>query len=274
MEATEVPPMAMYNYLLPATLMVAIVPASAAVATQAKPAASASHASPAKVLADIQGRINAARLKAVTTNDATALAEIAAELKSANAGLVGQAAYYTNYWLAYADYLLASRRLKEGHRAEAAALLNEASDLLHAIPTADVESYTLLSFVSGLRIAANTSENISEPMREARDAIERAIALDPSNTRVLYARALADYTTPREYGGGRLAEGFARQAIERPAESTRGLRPGWGRDDSAALLIRILRATDRSADASALLARFTAQYPESAPLYQVIEMPK
>lgn len=239
---------------------------------QANPAAASPD--PAKVLADVQGRINAARLQAVTANDAAALEEIATQLRSINAGSTGQAAYYSAYWLAYTDYLIASRRLKDNRRPEAASMLNEAATLLNNISTKDVETYTLLSLVAGLRIVAGGSETISEAMRQARDALERAIALDPKNARVLYARALADYTTPKEYGGGRVAEGFAWQAIGRPAESTRGLKPAWGHDDSAALLVKILRASGRDADATALLTRFSAEYPISAPLHQVSGTPK
>ncbi len=264
--------MPIYRHALMATLLLGSTLATATSIAQTDPPAA--RAVPARVLADVQNRINAARLQAVTTNDAGALEEIAAQLKEANAGTAGQTAYYSSYWLAYTDYLIASRRLKESRRAEAAALLNEAVNLLDNNSSADVETYTLLSLVAGLRIVASTPQNIGEAMNQARDALERAIALDPNNTRVLYARALADYTTPKEYGGGRVAERFAWRAIGRPSESTRGLKPGWGHDDSAALLVKILRASGRDADANALLARFSTQYPTSAPLHQVRGKPK
>lgn len=226
------------------------------------------------VLTDVQNRIAAARLQAVKADNSAALEEIAAQLRGGNTGGSNQTAYYVSYWLAYTDYLIANRQLKAGRRTEAASLLNEASTLLTSIPTPDVESQTLLSLVAGLRIAVSTPATIGESIGQARDALERAIALNPNNVRVLYARALADYTTPKQYGGGRVAERFARSAIERASESPRGLKPAWGRDDSAALLVRILRANGRDAEATALLARSMAQYPSSASLLQVSDVSK
>ena len=246
--------------------------ASTISAAQAGPASG--RPAPTQVLSDVQHRIGAARLAAATTGDVAGLKEIATTLRGANTELTGQMAYYIPYWLAYSDYLIANMELKAGRKAEASETLSEADTLLTGISSADVETYALLSLVAGLRIAVTTPEKIGEAIGHARDALERAITLDPSNVRVLYARALADYATPKEYGGGRVAERFARSAVERPAESTRGLKPGWVHDDSAALLVRILRASGRDDEAKTILARFAAQYPSSASLHQASDQTK
>jgi len=217
-------------------------------------------------LADIQERIQQARLASVTSGDPAAIAAIAADLRAATPARTGQLAYYVPYWLAYADYLHANALLRTGRKAEAAALLREAYDRLAGIAPPDAESHALLSLVAGARIAAASPEQMGEAIGQARDALERAIDAGPANIRVLYARALADYTTPKEYGGGRAAEKFLRSALEQPPEPPRALRPSWGRDDCAALLVRVLRAGGRDEEAGTLLARYLTDYPDSAAL--------
>ncbi|MDV3456049.1 hypothetical protein RZN05_03575 [Sphingomonas sp. HF-S4] len=236
----------------------------AAVASQV--GASQAQAAPAADLTDIQKRIQQARLASVTSGDPAALAAIAADLRAAAPARTGQRAYYLPYWLAYAEYLHANALLRAGHKAEAAAVLREAYDRLAGIPSPDAESHALLSLVAGSRIVAASPEQMGEAIGQARDALERAIEAGPANIRVLYARALADYTTPKEYGGSRAAEKFLRTALDQPPEPPRALRPSWGRDDCAALLVRVLRAGDRESEAATLLSRSLAEYPESAPL--------
>lgn len=220
-------------------------------------------------LADIQQRIRQARLTAFTTGDPVALAEIAAHLRAVNPGRTGQLAYYVPYWLGYVDYLLANAQLRAGRKADAAATLQEAYAKLANIPSPDGESYALLSLVAGSRIAAASPEQMGEAIGQARDALEQAVNAGSGNIRILYARALADYTTPKEYGGGRAAEKFLRSALDLPPEPTRALRPGWGREECAALLVRVLRAGGRAEEAGALHARFLALYPDSAALRAV-----
>lgn len=244
-----------------------VAAATESLPTQGRPA-------PTQVLADIQHRIDRARLVAATSGDVSGLADIAASLRAANTPRSGPMAYYVPYWLAYTDYLAASTHLKATRKAEAAQALSEAATVLLAAPSSDVETYALLSLVAGLRIAVTTPEQIGEVIGQARDALEKAVALDATNVRVLYARALADYTTPKQYGGGRVAEKYARSAIARPHESIRALKPGWGRDDSAALLVRILRANGRNEEAQSILTNFAREYPDSASLQLAAAAPK
>ncbi|TPG10789.1 hypothetical protein EAH84_11920 [Sphingomonas oligophenolica] len=226
------------------------------------------------MLADIQQRIDRARLVAATSGDVSGLADIAASLRAANTARSGPMAYYVPYWLAYTDYLAAGTLLKAARKGEAMQALSEAVAVLTAAPTSDVETDALLSLVAGLRIAVTTPEQIGEAIGQARDALEKAVALDATNVRVLYARALADYTTPKQYGVGRVAEKYARGAIAQPRESTRALKPGWGRDDSAALLVKILRAGGRDDEAQSILTRFAGEYPDSASLHVAAAAPK
>lgn len=236
-------------------------PSTAAATSSARPVAQAT-----ADLADIQQRIQQARLAAFTTGDPAALVAITARLRAIKPSRTGQMAYYVPYWLAYADYLLANTQMKAGRKADAAVTLREAYAALSEVPSPDVESQTLLSLVAGARIGAVSPEQMGEAIGQARDALEQAVNAGPGNVRVLYARALADHTTPKEYGGGRAAEKYLRSALDLPVEAPRALRPGWGRDDCAALLVRVLRAGGRAAEAATLHARFLTQYPNSAPI--------
>jgi tetratricopeptide (TPR) repeat protein len=217
-------------------------------------------------LSNIQQNIASARVQSLSSGDLSSLESIASGLRAMNQRPTGQLAYYVPYWLSYTDYLLANAYLKAKKRPEATAALQEAYSLLDSMASPDVETYALLSLVAGLRIAVTTPEQIGTAIGQARDALEKAVAAGPGNVRVLYARALADYTTPKEYGGGRVAEKYARSVVELPREPNRALRPTWGRDESAALLIRILRASNRADEANALYTRFIAEYPNSAAL--------
>jgi len=257
---------AIYLVFYTALLCVLLFPSGSSAAVIGRAGASQARAAGAADLTDIQKRIQRARLASVTSGDPAALAAIVADLRAATPARTGQRAYYVPYWLAYAEYLNANALLRAGRKAEAAALLREAYDRLAGIPSSDAESDALLSLVAGSRIVAASPEQMGEAIGQARDALERAIEAGPSNIRVLYARALADYTTPKEYGGGRAAEKFLRTALDQPPEPPRALRPNWGRDDCAALLVRVLRAGGSESEAATLLARSLAEYPESAPL--------
>lgn len=250
------------------TLFCAVLGAATAssVLSAAQPQAHA--ARPAFNLSNVQQSLDSARLDLLASGDTASLESIAASLKAMNERPAGQLAYYVPYWLSYTDYLLGVAYLKAGKRPQASAALQEAYSLLSAAAKPDVETYTLLSLVAGQRIAVTTLDQIGTAIAQARDALEKAVAADPRNVRVLYARALADYTTPKEYGGGRAAERYARSAIEQPRERSRALRPTWGRAESAALLIRILRASNRADEANALYTRFIAEYPNNAALRQ------
>lgn len=216
-------------------------------------------------LSNIQQSIDSARVKGIS-GDLSSLERIASELRTMNKQPSGQMAYYVPYWLSYTDYVLGSAYLRNGKRGEAAAALQEAYSLLSTIRSPDAETYALLALVAGQRIAVTPPAQISTAVGQARDAMEKAVAADPRNVRVRYARALADYTTPKEYGGGRAAEKYARGVVEQPQERARALRPTWGRAESAALLVRILRSSDRAEEANAIYTRFIAEYPNSASL--------
>lgn len=216
-------------------------------------------------LSNVQSVIESARLQGLS-GDLSSLEAVVLRLRTMNERPSGQMAYYVPYWLSYADYALASAYLRNGKRAEAAAPLEEAFSLLGTMASPDAETFALLALVAGQRVAVTPPAQIGAALGQARDALEKAVAADPRNARVIYARALADFNTPKQYGGGRVAEKYARTVIEQPQQPARALYPGWGRAESAALLIRILRGSDRTEEAKGIYTRFAAEYPGSAAL--------
>lgn len=226
-----------------------------------------SKAAAQKSIKTVQSRIRDARFADIDVPGLPALTAIANEIRGNSVHLQSkQMEFQYRYWLAYTNYLLANGQLEAGQMDAARASLIEASTLLRGIQVRNAESYTLLGMVSGLQIAVMPQSQIGELMSGARDAMEKAVALAPDSPRVLYARAVGDYSTPAQYGGGRLAEGLLRKVLAMPAERNRALQPIWGRDDSAALLIKVLAASDRNAEAKKTYQEFIALYPKSAPL--------
>jgi hypothetical protein len=220
-------------------------------------------------LVRLQDRIMLARYAASQNGDTSGLVTIVNRLRALDTAPKGQLAYYAPYWRAYTAYALAGQQLKLGKRSDAAASLDEATSALKRIAAPDAETMSLNALVVGLQLAVASPNQYAALTAEARTSLEGAKSASADNIRVLFASAVADYATPAQYGGGRLAEGLLRRALASKPEPRRALVPNWGRDDCAALLIRILAASSREAEARKLLTEYATLYPKSGPLASI-----
>lgn len=224
----------------------------------------------AEQLPNIQSCITDAARTAVRDRDVAALSSVAAQLRSKVATDKGAALYYRSYWLAYADYLSVRIALanKRADQAEAAAL--EADSLLEKLTVKDQETYALQSLVVLLQYPLTSRTDIGRLI--ARSADLRVKLGNAATLRALYSRAESDFYTPKDYGGGMAAEQLLRQALALPAEPRNPLRPTWGRDDCAALLIQLLKSSGRTAEAKSLYAQWRKQMPDSIALGRLTGM--
>jgi len=174
--------------------------------------------------------------------------------------------YYAKYWRSYADYQVALLNLGGRNRDLAKSCLADALQNLNEADPQDAEVHALRALVIGLNLAFSTSLTVMNDLTHASEDLRQAAILAPTNVRVLYASAVADYATPANYGGRRKAEGLLRNALGQAPEPNRPLRPTWGQDDCAALLIKILLDSDRQAEAKSMFEKYQAQFPNSAPL--------
>ncbi|CAN5366189.1 hypothetical protein BH10PSE14_BH10PSE14_04090 [soil metagenome] len=256
-------------------LAVAAVPlacvAQAATAAGADPAGSPQEASAcAQQLANIQSCLTDAARTAVRDRDVAALSSVAAQLRSKVATDKGAALYYRSYWLAYADYLSVRVALanKRADQAKAAAL--EADSLLDKSTVKDQETYALQSLVVFLQYPLTSPTDIGRLIAKSSDL--RAKLGNAATLRALYSRAESDFYTPKEYGGGKMAEQLLRQALALPEEPPHPLRPTWGRDDCAALLIQLLKSSGRTAEAQSLYTQWHKRMPDSVALGRLTGM--
>ena len=234
---------------------------------RAQPAAAAPSADCARTLPNIQRCITSAAVASFRANDTAALAAVAASLRSGLATDKGQSLYYRSYWLAYADYVIADLALAGKHPDQARTAVLEADTLLDKLATKNEESYALQDLTLLFRFAIAQPTEIGGLL--SRTAELRSKLADTTSVRALYALALADFYTPKQYGGGRQAEGLLRKALAMPDEPSSPLKPTWGRDECAALLVRVLRQAGSTDQAAKLYDEWHAKYPDSIALAQL-----
>ncbi|MEO9132362.1 MAG: hypothetical protein ABI240_14290, partial [Sphingomonas sp.] len=221
----------------------------------------------AQTLPNLQRCVTTAAWSAQRTGDTAALTIIADTLRSGVEKERGPALYYRTYWLAYTDYLLASFALGKKKLDQVNATTLEADALLVKLSNKDQETYALQDLVLLLRFAVTSPTEMGPLLTKTSEL--RSILAKTTSIRGLYALALADYYTPKQYGGGRVAEGLLRQALETPEEPPSPLKPTWGRDDCAALLVQILRQRGANDEATSLYQQWHQKYPDSIALASV-----
>ena len=142
---------------------------------------------------------------------------------------------WARYYAALADFRIANHLLarEEGSKDRASSHLDSAVKNLKQVIKLDAEAaeaYALLNSVYGRQISLSPLKGMLLGPR-SRGALEKAERLAPDNPRVVLAAALADFNTPRMFGGNkeRAMEGFRRAAAlfagQMPADP---LQPVWG----------------------------------------------
>ena len=198
---------------------------------------------------------SAAKLeKAVLSDDTATVKEVrTALLRQLAANPAQPAAPMMRYTIAYAGWRLSfSPGIPD---AEQAALLMDADSHLNQAIKADAafaDAYVLLASVYGARIARNYDLGMTlGPSSGA--MMDRAAAIDPSNPRLLVARAQSLLHTPPEYGGdAKQAEAEFRKAIQTFARQPAARAwPSWGLFDAHAWLGQALLARGDKAGARA-----------------------
>ena len=147
-------------------------------------------------------------------------------------------AAWAHYYAALADYRIANHLLGQGEALEdrASSHLKSAVKNLKQVIKLDAdaaEAYALLNSVYGRQISLSPLKGMLLGPR-SKGALGKAERIAPDNPRVVLAAALADFNTPRMFGGNkeRAMEGFRRAAAlfagQMPADP---LQPVWGHDE-------------------------------------------
>lgn len=221
-----------------------------------------------KKLANIQKCITSAAQSTFLAGDTTSLVTIAHALRDGIATDRGPSLYYRTYWLAYTDYLTAIIALGTRNLDQVRVTTVEADDLLEKIAIKNQETYALQDLALLLSFVVTPPSDIG-PLVSRTLELRTRLGSAPTSIRALYALALADHYTPTQYGGGRVSEDLLRQAMAAPDEPSSLLKPTWGRDDCAGLLIQILQQAGDTEQANRLFALWHRKYPNSIALAQL-----
>lgn len=157
---------------------------------------------------------------------------------------------------------------------ERAALLTEAIDQLERaveLRPRDAESLALLGSTYGASIGTFPDRG-AELGQKSRQALRKAIELEPNNPRVQYLHGSSAFHRPPEYGGGaEVAEPFLRRALElfrtEPPEKP---WPNWGRYETHVLLGQALEKQNRRDAALEQYRLALAISPQSAYVRSVL----
>lgn len=171
---------------------------------------------------------------------------------------------YTNYWNAYAKYLLYFEfNLKnEEENRKAEQTLEDAMKLIEKIPNKSSEHYALLSLLGGLQL--NFTSTLMLPFRASNVGknAEKAIELNPTNMRAYLALGIYDYYTPKMYGGMKVTEKNLKKALSLPDKSDPNpFAPDWGRADAYLYLVKYYKYEKKITDAKKYLEDGLKLYP-------------
>ncbi len=191
---------------------------------------------------------------AVESDNATIIKDQrVAALRMLAANPPSERALLIRYTIAYADWKLAfvptlSAKEQSDHVAEGVQYLKAA---LAANPNF-AEGLALMTGLYGAQIAKNFDLGMTLGP-ESEDLLQRALAIAPSNPRVLLLRGSDIFHTPPEYGGSvKEAEALYRRSLDAFAKEPASKPwPNWGRYDAHVLLGQLLAGRGDKAGAKA-----------------------
>lgn len=174
------------------------------------------------------------------------------------------------HYHAYALYRAAALGFGSGGASRARPHLERVRPLLETLARSETlpETHAVLSSVYGLQIASARIQSLAgiQLGGKASDAMDRAVALGPTNPRVWMLRGLGAMQTPSAFGGGLdKAETYLRKSLELfAADAPAPPLPAWGRADAHIWLGQVLAKQNRRDDARAQYQAALALQPNNA----------
>lgn len=210
---------------------------------------------------NLQQCIDAAAAQSLRDKGTAPIDAVTATLRTKLQKDTGNILFYRTYWLAYADYRTAQISMLQRRPDVARKAAFEGESILQNMAGKSEETYALQSLIVyveyGILPKSETGKLIGKSLQ-----LKGKFA-NATSPRAIYARALSDWNTPKEYGGGRAAEALLRGALAAPDERGSPLKPTWGKEDCATLLIGILKSSGRADEAATLKASWSKKRPNS-----------
>ena len=221
----------------------------------------------AQGLNGVQKRIEVAFLKALKGNF-TSLQKID---QSLNAISEKEDARLRSYWKAYTNYkwavaCLSNKKMEEGSKHN-----DEGIKLLKSIKRKNSEEYVLLGMMTSFGISFDRSTAMVAS-GEARGYYEKAVKLDKKNLRAYFGKGNSDFYTPKQYGGGIIAENMFLKALSlKDTYATEANVPTWGREEVYMMLVRFYQRENENQKALLYCKQGLKKYPYNPRLAKALK---
>ena len=215
---------------------------------------------PDTLLAGIQSKIYDAFMQSLTLKDDNSLSILSKKLESLNNE---KKQNLIRYWQSYLQFYSSIYFLENGDMKIAEKEIDKGVDWLDKMENKNSEDYALLAMLQGFSIQFKGMQAMFIGPKASKNA-KMAISLDSMNLRAYYVLGSNDFYTPKQYGGGKIAEQYFLKAISLPAQKIKNnYLPSWGKEEAYELLIKLYIQQKEWALASKYYQEGISEYPES-----------
>jgi tetratricopeptide (TPR) repeat protein len=142
------------------------------------------------------------------------------------------------YWKSYNAYYTALY-YTSSDKEKAEDLIDEHIKLMESIDKHTADDLAMLSLIRSYSIQFKSGINAIFISGKVNKDLDKALEMEPNNTRVMYVKASSDYYTPEKYGGGTQVEKLLTQVINTNNEAfINPILPTWGKREAYELLLQ------------------------------------
>ena len=222
-------------------------------------------------LVGIQKDIEMAEYLAFKNNNLDAFDKLEKRILAVDDSKAKALVYHKAYWKAYFYYTKSIAMMRAGNNLSAKAPLEKAINILQSMKNRGSEANALLGISAGLNLQYVPKQDIFIAINLVNSSIDDALDQDKNNIRALYAKAISDFYTPREYGGGQRTENLLNKIFTQASPGESALTPTWGYDDSLALKMSVHLEKNEISEAKKMFLDAIHQFPTSV---AILEMEK
>lgn len=172
--------------------------------------------------------------------------------------------YYRDYYVAWSKAQKTLCAMHSGNHELAKTSLEQGLKIIEEITPYDVETRALHAYMAGLNLAYTPRHKIVLENTKVTEMLRALLDTDDRNPQVLYANAVADFNTPPEYGGRKRVESLCQRALSGDkVNSDSTMRPTWGREHCAVILVQHYLQENEKPSAQRVLRRALEEYSDN-----------
>ncbi len=211
-------------------------------------------------LKDIQQKIEQTFESARKTKDMTKMKDIINMLGEREKQ---KKSWINNYWQAFAYYHMSLLHLERGQKDEAKSFNEKAIEILEKIENPNSETYALMAQSVSYSITFINSALAASTSAKARQYVQKALKMNNKNLRAYYIQGRSDFYTPKQYGGGKVAEkSFLKALSLKETYSDKPNMPTWGKKQVYVFLVMFYQREGRTNDALLYCKKGLKKYPK------------